>query len=304
VVILSTSFWKSSILKLSPTTVVLIWDKDLIVPWGQVTGALSDYDLTGPLYLAWEHVSHFVVLPRACRKKTSGWNHQKLYLRHWEFGGVTDGAWNCHLYTSSYLPHEFSLLREAGCDASTLLDQMTVSGRPCKPPLPIEKGSQPSVHLVREQCYHGLGLLPWNTAQPWVVTPHVFSPSKWCCKKVTVQEHLYSRDLSKSCVSQLSSAQQGHLSGDTNYIPEKCWKNHSLPQRDLNLGTNYSISSLTLGVIQTHQGKPEPTTVEERLEKERAFKRIQAATKADDAEVPVELWDSRVLPGMDPENGL
>jgi len=186
---------------------------------------------------------------------------------------------------------------------------MIAGGRPCKPPLSIAKGNYPSAHLVREQCYHGLGLLPWINAQPWVVTPHVFSPTKWCCRKLTVQERLYSRDLSKSCLAQLSPVQQGHLSADTNYIPEKCclgvidsiMKTQAQPEQQPITGINSPASGLTLGVLQIHQSNIDSPTVGERLEKERAFKRIQAATKADDAVVPVELWDSRVLPDMDPE---
>jgi hypothetical protein len=40
----------------------------------------------------------------------------------------------------------------------------------------------------------------------------------------------------------------------------------------------------------------------ERLARQRTAKRIQAATKADDAEIPWELWDARLLPHMDPED--
>jgi hypothetical protein len=307
-VILSTPYWKSSILAHSPSTEVLIWDRTLKFAWESVTVVLSDLSLSGQLNAAWEYVTHSIVLPKAVRQYPGSWNYHKLDFKHYNFGGVTDGKWIQHLYSSAKNVTPFSLESQAARDASTLLDPMASGGLPCKAPQPVMKGDSPAVVLVRKDLYHGSGLIPWADPAPRVVTPNVFSPTKWCCRKLSLQERLYSRDLSKCSLNLLSSKQQGYLVEDTSFIPEKCclgiidavMTTHTSPL-PLTTSSAKSTSALALGinrltpVIDALSDDPE-VSLSERFDKERANKRMQAATKADDAEVPTELWDSRILP--------
>jgi hypothetical protein len=62
-VILSTLFWKSTVLNYSPSTEVLVWNSDLDLTWEIVMVIFSDYCLSGILSAAWEHVTHSVILP-------------------------------------------------------------------------------------------------------------------------------------------------------------------------------------------------------------------------------------------------
>jgi len=110
----------------------------------------------------------------------------------------------------------------------------------------------------------------------------------------------------------LSPKQQGYLIEDTSFIPEKCclgiidavMSTHISPL----LPTKTPAKSTTVPTLGIERITPETNDMVNdmvenpevsdsvRLDKERAYKRMQAATKADDAEVPTELWDSRILP--------
>lgn len=183
---------------------------------------------------------------------------------------------------------------------------MASGGQPCKAPSLLVKGALPQKILVREGRYHGSGLLPWSDPYLRVVTAYVFSPTKWCCRKITIRERLLSRDLSKGSLDCLSKTQQWHLVSDANFIPEKC----CLGVIDGLMGNN-TPCALAVPFEQKQHVTPKlgldrlvnnprvcESMLDRRLETKRAFKRTQAATKADDAEVPVELWDARVLPEL------
>jgi hypothetical protein len=313
IVILSNVLWKTTILQHSPLTKVLVWSQDLEIPFESIQVIFSDFDLKGPLKDLWMYVTHFVILPRAARTKPQGWLEVKLSLSHFEMGGVTDGTWIIHIYCSEAIPG-LMVPKQAARDASTVLNAMETGGYPCNAPnLPaLDSLTQPMVTLVREGVYYGKGLLPWRTQTPKVVTPNVFSPTRWVCRKITTEERLFSRDLTKFMLQNLNQQSLKFLAADDGYLPDKCclglldsFGNKSGTNLERNVINNYKVNCPPkLGEVvnspHVSMGVGEDE-IEDRLFRERSAKRIQAATKADNAEIPWELWDGRLLPHVDPD---
>jgi hypothetical protein len=148
-VILNYALWKPLILKVLPSTQVLIWESGLTFDCQAVTTVFSDYDLSGSLSNIWNHVSDLVVLPRRTRIKLQGWESAKVELHHVDYGGVTNGSWVKHFYQPLGAP-KVVLNLQAHRDARVILDSLANNGR------------------------------------PWVITPNVFSKTKWGCRNVTV----------------------------------------------------------------------------------------------------------------------
>ncbi len=227
-----------------------------------------------------------------------GWSYNKLILNHSGCGGVTDGVWTVHTYTS-LMVKPIRPMMQAQRDATTIMDSMINTGRPCKQPEDIVTGKLRTI-LIRPEVYHASGLLPWKGKNPQVITRSVFSPTKWCCRTLSLEERLYSRDVTGTVIKTLSHSLQKILVNEDSYLPDKCCmslldgfvqdcQEHN-PQASQRTVEN-PIFSFALGSVGL--------TLLERREAEAETKRMQAATKSDDAEVPVHLWDHRILPQLE-----
>jgi hypothetical protein len=86
---------------------------------------------------------------------------------------------------------------QAHRDARVILDSWANNGRPCKPSDTPPEEAKPKLIMVCPNTYHGFGVLPWKTWAPRVVTPNVYSKTKWCCRNITSDERLYSQDVTK-----------------------------------------------------------------------------------------------------------
>jgi len=294
-VIVSNPIWKSVLLNTSPSTEVLVWSAGSICwDFPAVTAVFSHFDLKGSLQVLWEQVSDLVILEKAEKNIPSGWNYNKHTMKHVLVGGVTDGQWIMHVYTSS-LTGNLKPVLQAQRDATTILDSMITPGHPCKPPITPE-GNIPEILSIRPTVFHAAGLLPWRGQAPKVVTKNVFSPTKWCCRPITSAERLYSRDITASLLQSLPTNLQRALIQEESYLPDKCCMSLLDGCGSLTSCEELQSSSdgkplkqdLTLGT-----GSAENIL---RRETELEAKRIQAATKADDADIPVHLWDQRILP--------
>jgi len=289
--IVNNLLWKPFILKLSPSTEVLGWTPSMVFTCPNVTAVFSDYDLKGSLVDVWTPVSDLVVLPRASRAAAPGWKHLKLQMMHVDFGGITNGQWWVHVYQPLSKP-DLILGLQAQRDARTVLDCMANNGRPCKAPPDIDITDKPSVVTVRPGTYHCAGLLPWAGPSPWVITPNVYSKTKWCCRMLTSDERFFSRDITKTMLEQLSGVQLKELLADENFLPDKCciaildsYLHHQVQaQKPLPNTESYPATSFV--------------PVKRQLA-EQELKQMQVATKADDSEVPVHIWDHRILPNQD-----
>jgi hypothetical protein len=97
----------------------------------------------------------------------------------------------------------------------------------------------------------------------------------------------------------ISATQLKTLLQDVSYLPDKCctaildsYEDKS-GRQPKSLNVEYA-SDTPISLVET------PLLVDSgleiRLQEELEFKRRQAATKADDAEVPAHIWDQRILP--------
>jgi hypothetical protein len=90
--IVNNILWKPLILKISPSTEVLLWSAGLTFQCPAVTAVFSDFDLSGRLSDVWNHVSELVILPRATRALVQGWKHFRLPMAMW----ILVESWMAH----------------------------------------------------------------------------------------------------------------------------------------------------------------------------------------------------------------
>ncbi len=137
--------------------------------------------------------------------------------------------WRCHHGVLAY-PLVFLKQRastglydatvKAGCQHP--LGCYRQGGRPVGIPIPLNTTTAPSLVELHPKTFHGRGLIPWGANNFWVITPNVFSPTKWCLRKLTQTETLYARDVSHELVtSHLNFKDLTALTADCTYIPGK-----------------------------------------------------------------------------------
>lgn len=288
------------------------------MPWSSVNTVFSDYDLRGKLKPLGDYITNHVVLTKAARSPPSSWSHSKQQMHHVKFGGVTDGSWWVHVYLAKAPASTESLLikEQAKRDLSSILDSMVSSGRPCAAPRSIDTPNLPKVTEIRPGTYHGCGLLPWNSQKLWVIAPSVFSPTKWCCRGLTITEKLLSRDISQDQMASLSRSLLLKLGQDSTYVPGKCCLAfldaiQAIETNPIHLASNHNLNSKVDSPVKwavlprcegdasvSNANQDSDMDLENRWLAEAEQKRMKAATKSDDAEVPMHLWDQRLLPAL------
>jgi hypothetical protein len=212
-------------------------------------------------------------------------------MEHVDFGGVTDGSWVAHLYMPmASKPTNIKL--QAHHDARVILGSSAKNGRPCPQPSMLTDISKPQIVKLRQDTYHCFGLLPWKTRALRVVTPNIFTTSKWCCRNITSDEWLLSRDITKTQLTQLSTAQIATMLGEETYLPDKFCT--ALFDGFLEVSEQVQIETKPLA----QERAALCSEAELRHQEEVDLKRYQALTKADDTEVPAHIWDQRILPRL------
>ncbi len=298
---------------------------------------MSAYDLKGTkLNSLWFYTLKYIILSKASRNPPSGWNYKKFHMTHPDCGGVTTGSWHIHLYSSSTESIPSSMTPQVKHDASIILNATVTGGRPVAAPLALTGNDSRAPFLLelRPNTFHGGGLIPWGAKPFWVLTPNIYSSTKWCVRRLTQEETLYSRDVSHEMVRSLKPKDLATLNADLTFIPARVCKvfldslllkNSMKDQLQTPDGHPACVAWSQDGKAQSaqlHQQGPSanqkrgqqsilaqspripPSTQadslewESRLLMEQEQKRMQVATKSDDAEVPEHLWDSRILPNL------
>jgi hypothetical protein len=130
--VLQEGIWSNLIKHFSPSTEVLVWGEQGEVDWPVVDMVFSDFTLKGNLRPILNHITQTVVTLKAICGMPSTWCYHKVVLRHVHCGGVTDGQWPLHTYSSC--PRMELVTRiQAHRDMSTITDSMVSSGVPCRP---------------------------------------------------------------------------------------------------------------------------------------------------------------------------
>ncbi len=127
IVVLGDIQWKWAVKAASPSVEVLGWEAVAACNWPTVDIVFSDYDLRGKLMPLWNYISKYLILSKASHKPPPSWGYAKVCLWHMECGGVTDGKWWAHVY-STISPLDVILPTQAKRDLSTIIETMNSGG--------------------------------------------------------------------------------------------------------------------------------------------------------------------------------
>lgn len=169
---------------------------------------LSDVDPPGCLR-CWELAKIAVITFQRCRRLPQRWFELPAAVQHEAVGGVITirQAYYLHLRVmDSSSPFLNGLLVEptAFRDLASVMVNHTQSGVKCAPPVPISQLA-PSVRCLNGgSCFHSGGWLPCFNRRCTVVTPCVFTKTKWCRRRLTADEWLGVFDMPSLTMKRLS----------------------------------------------------------------------------------------------------
>jgi hypothetical protein len=302
-VIVQDVLWISLIKAMTPSSEVVLWTEWDDCIWPNVDFVFSDYDcFQGKLKTLWPYISKLGILSKASRRFPKEWHHTAVNLIHSHAGGVTNGQWIVNIYSRG-TAQNFTPQLHAQRDMSSVIDTMVSTGHPCPIPQCMKPSETPKVLEVRPGTYHFQGLLPWDGRQSTIIAPNIFSTTKWCKRRLTGSELLKILDVPDDIANKLKGASIKDLIGDLSFIPMKSLL--SLVDAVL---VNYSnAQSLIRQISLSSTLKSDANGIEQSPQSDSAAKlgilasleelessRIKVATKADDAEVPVHLWNNRI----------
>ena len=280
---------------------------------------ISDIDLPAAVQL-WSRAKEVYVGRRSLRRPKEMPRDFKHFCVEWSHSqsvGVTDGSWHFNLYVkTSYQWYTSLIPRTSRQDMSCIVNSTAGFGLECPPPAKM-LNRNPRVLQIRPRTFHSVGLFPFGDRTAYFVVPSVYTKTKWCRRHLTAEETLSCLDVGEAQISTLSSAERARLCNDIRFIPSKVsvqifrGLNHLIsPSETLDTEAEGSKNILK---TEEHSPKGEPALKldsghemgeENPLRSDPTFDaierraRIQKATKADDAEVPVYLWNERISPSL------
>jgi hypothetical protein len=220
------------------------------------------------------------------------WKMIPKVLSHVEVGGCTDGQWSIYYYSKSQMSFEMTAGSAAFRDLSSVLDPK-VNGIPCSAPGEnLDASRRPEVIQLRPNVYHGGGLIPWVARSSFIVSPSIYSPTRWVRRRLTNQEMSSVLDYSSEMFKGLTQNQWSSIVKDTGTIPQKVllkaldildfgiWGHEALAGASVTATTDVLVS-----VVETTGKNAEDSAT-----------RNNKAAKNDDAPVPEYLWDDVIVP--------
>jgi hypothetical protein len=223
-----------------------------------------------------------------------------IHISHTQCGGVTDGHWNLRLYYVDCLSWDPSLLPQVTQrDLSSVVCATTGFGLPCPPPPFL---TSPEVNIIRPGVYHGGGLFPFYNRTAYFVVPNIYSNTKWCHRHFMAEETLAALDIAAEHIDKLDSSDRKRVCNDSFFLPTKVTLTvvHSITASlDAYLvgPSNPSLQSpVALQPTPSYvaaASSPDAPIIPEINDR---LARTMQSVKADDAEVPVYLWDDRIWP--------
>ncbi len=279
---------------------------------------VSDIDLPASALL-WHRVDSVYLSRRSVRKGhgvPSAFHHVCVRLTHTQSGGVTDGEWLVNLYLRQPLRwYESFLPLSATQDLSCIVNTTLGHGLPCPPPIKLAT-TTPKVLQIRPGMFHGSGLFPFLNRRAYFVVPNIFSTTKWCRRHFSSEETLGALDISEDHLLSLASHERAELCHDTTFLPSKSvvqllrslWQTLdrspatlTLPSTPLNVQADCSSQPHGFPVQTSTYHLPSvcPLIGDKATFDMLAHQtRLQKTAKADDATVPVQLWNARLCPAL------
>ncbi len=85
----------------------------------------------------------------------------------------------------------------------------------------VDYMGKPKVCLLHPNTFHGGGLLPWNSRNPFVIAPGVFSPTNWVQRRLSQLEFGNILDIPEAMQRSLSPPLLAKFLNDVRFIPER-----------------------------------------------------------------------------------
>jgi hypothetical protein len=305
-VVLLDPAWTVMCLKFLPRDQILLYKdfvKDVHCHW---TADVIVSDIDPPVvFNLWGRVNYIYVGRQGVRHHQSipsGFNYHFLSTSHVESGGVTDGHWTLRFYLNSNISWYPSNFPSLACrDLSSIINSTVSHGLPCPPPPPL---TNLAVHQLRPNTFHGGGLFPFAHRTSYFVVPSIFTISRWARRHLTAEETLLALDVSDVQIKELSSAERKMLCNDTFFLPGKTTTtilqflatsidqqtSPPLPVACCPLeDKDSSVDMFSSNLSDLPLSLP-PTVPDNRI------LHTLKSVKADNAEVPVYLWNDRIWP--------
>jgi hypothetical protein len=247
------------------------------------------------------------VRSRHGERPPSGWRLTHTRATHASVGGVTDTADRCFLWTrarandSSPLTRSITLPTAVPRDVHSVVNDV-VSGSTSRGPV-SSRLPCPAVTELSPGLYHAGGLFPSDISRPRFRVRSVFSPTKWCDRPLTLSERAAVFDVPHHVVTTLPPAAVERLLVSPGRTLERClhglMASEGLLDRGGCLNFDGSPQRPPEEVLSTEGEEPADASpapaVASTVPEQRQDGRNLKATKADDAAVPVWLWNEAVL---------
>jgi hypothetical protein len=296
--------WLSTCKRLLPPDLVLLYSEFLLDQACTLAADVVISDIDPPasfqlwrrvhlIYISRQGVKHRCTAPPAFVPHFSSISHE-------ESGGVTMGHWTLRFYIHHSLTWDHQ--SRPTCtrrDLSTIVTTTSGVGLPCPAPPPL-----PHLHdcLLRPNTYHGSGLFPFHHRMADFVVPSVYSYTHWCRRHLTAEETLLTLDVSDTHVKLLSSGERRELCNDEGFVPGKVVQFflHQAAQALDKLLTSLSPSTtVPQRPSITADGLPVPDSSSLTFHGDRHIHTL-TSSKADDATVPIYLWNDFICPNTSP----
>jgi hypothetical protein len=236
-----------------------------------------------------------------------GWSLAHTTVAHRDVGGVTDGVERCFLWMKTDSTGTVTTVKVPALPRRDVYSVAsdTVGGTMAEAPDPLRLDT-PTV-TVLGKGYHGGGLYPLNQRRPLFRLRCVYHPTRWCTRPLTWGETASVYDVPLDVVSALGGGQALEV---VCVRPGKGLEHGS--RALLRHGGLHCSGIWTTGIVrESHADKarlPAPVDVvgpfgvivdDGALSGQMtAGLRDAKATKDDDAETPVWLWDRAILEGL------
>jgi hypothetical protein len=329
-VIMLDTQWLPAAQRLLPSTSFMSYSADTLnsrLLLHPVDVVFSDSDHPGNLR-TWELAHRAVITFRRCRRVPKEWSSQSIQVHHERIGGVTTLCQTvfCHgrrNASNSVVGSGIAVQASAFRDLSSVMMSHAKAGLECPPPGIVLPLAPTVVRLHGDQCFHSGGWLPGVNWRATVVTPCVFTKTKWCRRRLTVDEWLGVLDMPSGTLKCLEPREKDALVSSPSVIPLKihfaiCQAmydavEHERPAYngpDMLLDVTDDGSAHSATTVR-HSNQTSTAQKDEALVSRESTSGLAldtlvlpltlhkaTSTKADDAEVQVHVWNARLLEGL------
>ncbi len=277
------------------TTIIDIKDVESAGLINLVEHWFSDVEPPRKLGLWYTTAKTITSLRRIRHFPASNWKIDQRKITHSSIGGVTDGDWTLYHYENGDTNYLHMMNSRSSQDLRSVMSS-TMEGRPCPPP-GSSNLTTPTVIQLRPNTFHGSGILPWQNRNCFVVTPSVFSPTSWVRRRISDQEWASILDLPDMIFNKLPPKERRSIIDDTSLLPLgvvlKVLDSFTNLDQVFSPNPKRVCSDLSNATLVTVP-KTKESLVSVVASSDRDSRNTKA-TKNDDSEVPVYIWNEAIV---------